>query len=554
MAVCIQYSRPSSGQGESEIFGLDVAVSNFLSAYFRYGTQDPFICRPTSIQSFDHFRALAEAAGHDADKRCIGLDPRHPDLNLGNISCMFRPDPLIANLTWSRQQLKSKGYASCGLVHTMSGERIARAVADLCIAPSDGSDALICPSPAIRDAVQNLWGLYSEYLNHHFGSTYQCPIQTPVIPLGIDSAKFVRKSAPEYRKAQRDILNIAPDEIVILFVGRMSFATKAHPLPLFMAVERTAQKLKRKIRLIMYGYYKPRDMEKHFKGLADDILKTVQVNFVTNDDVRFPDGLWACADIFTSLSDNIQESYGLTPIEAMASGLPSVITDWNGYRGGVRHDVDGFLVPTLTPPAKAGFAIAQAYYNEENYGISLMGAAQSTAVDIESCIDAFSALAGDDGKRQQFSENARQRAQDIYDWKHIIKAYEDLWQQLSEKRQSMPKPEALPKNWQAMHPAFPNPWYMFKSFPSRTLSYEDRIRVLLSKDEISVLMKHEMNFFLPELLVDKNSMIELIEAIRRAPSPPFVKDILETFPSSEQDRLLRCIGWALKHGICATVK
>ena len=41
-----------------------------------------------------------------------------------------------------------------------------------------------------------------------------------------------------------------------------------------------------------------------------------KVHFIASDDTRFPDGLWAAGDIFLSLVDNIQESFGLTPIES----------------------------------------------------------------------------------------------------------------------------------------------------------------------------------------------------------------------------------------------
>ena len=433
MTVCIQYSRPSSGNNESEVFGLDVAITNFLSAYFRYGTQDKFFCSPTDISSFDSFKALAHAANIDSETRCIGLDPRYPQHNLNHIKCLFRPDPLIADFGWKRQQVKGSGYSACGLVHTMSGERIARAVGDLCIAPMTSSDALICPSESIRDAVQNLWQIYSEYLNFHFGGSYRCPILTPVIPLGIDTDKISQKTSPTLRKIQREALGITDDEIVILFVGRLSFATKAHPLPLFMAAEKAAQRTKIKIRLLMFGYFKPKDMESHFRSLAQEFIHTLTVDFVSNEDPRFPQGLWASADIFTSLSDNIQESFGLTPIEAMACGIPSVITNWNGYREGVRHEVDGFLIPTITPPSTAGMAIAEAYYNEENYGVSLVGASQSTAIDIDRCAEAFVLLAEDSNKRRLFSENSRKRARDTFDWKHIIHSYEELWQQLEEQ-------------------------------------------------------------------------------------------------------------------------
>ena len=42
----------------------------------------------------------------------------------------------------------------------------------------------------------------------------------------------------------------------------------------------------------------------------------------------------------------MQESFGLTPIEAMAAGLPRVISDWDGYRDSVNDGEDGFLIRT----------------------------------------------------------------------------------------------------------------------------------------------------------------------------------------------------------------
>ena len=284
--ISIQYVRPTSTEIEGEVFGLDVAVNNFLTAWFRHGQTEKFICLPVDLSSFDHFKQLARTAGVD-EKRCIGLDPRTPKHNLEKMGTVFRPDPLTGNLIWRREQLEGRGYATCGLVHTMSGERIARAVGELCLAPAGPGDALICPSTAVRDAVQNLWGIYGDYLNHHFGCNYRCPIETPVIPLGIDTEKFARITTPEKREAQRQTLQVASDEIVILFVGRLSFATKAHPLAFWQAAERAARETSKKIRIVMLGYFKPKDMEKHFRNLAADIIKTARLDFIMNDDPRF---------------------------------------------------------------------------------------------------------------------------------------------------------------------------------------------------------------------------------------------------------------------------
>ena len=42
---------------------------------------------------------------------------------------------------------------------------------------------------------------------------------------------------------------------------------------------------------------------------------------------------WAAADVFCSLSDNIQETFGISPIEAMAAGLPVVVSGLGWLQG-----------------------------------------------------------------------------------------------------------------------------------------------------------------------------------------------------------------------------
>ena len=82
--------------------------------------------------------------------------------------------------------------------------------------------------------------------------------------------------------------------------------------------------------------------------------------FVEGRNATARDQAWAAADIFVSLSDNIQETFGLTPIEAMAAGLPVVVTDWNGYQATrFAHGVDGYPRPHLGTRARHGQALAR---------------------------------------------------------------------------------------------------------------------------------------------------------------------------------------------------
>ena len=92
-----------------------------------------------------------------------------------------------------------------------------------------------------------------------------------------------------------------------------------------------------------------------------------------------------------------------------------------------------------------------------------------------------------------------------------------------------------------------NPFRMFDSFPSRTLTLEMRIRIVMNKDEITALAKHEMNYFLPELLLQKEQMLELIEVLRNIGAPT-VQAIMTGFNTDQHPMIWRCIGWMLKHG------
>ena len=548
MTVCVQYARPTSGLTGTEIFGLDVAVNNLLSAWFKYGQQEKFIIRPTDEASFTHCKTLAQKNGLDPEQKLIGLDPRFPVETLRLVQCLVQPDPLITDAAWQRRQIPGAGYALCGLIHTMSGERIARVVSDLCVAPMTEHDALICPSHAIKSAVKNLWENYNAYLAHRFGTHVPCPVQLPVIPLGVDAGQFAAKTTSDKRATQRKILGAAPDEVILLYLGRMSFATKAHPAPLFLAAEQAARQSKKTIRLVMYGYFKPEQMETSFKNLGGDLCRHVKLEFIANDDPRFPDGLWAGADIFISLVDNIQESFGLTPVEAMAAGLPTIISDWDGYRDSVRDGEDGFTIPTYAPPVATGLAIGDRYFNQrDNYGEYLTAAAQSCAIDIGKTATAIATLADNPELRARFAASGLKRAQTVYDWRHIIAAYESLWTDLGKRRRAAPPPSQFPERWQAAHPAYPNPYAMFAAFPTTTLTPETRLRFNGDTAMFFTLIQHEMNFFTPDLLLPKDDLLVLAQKFL---APTALGPVVAAYPATQRENVWRCCGWLLKFGLC----
>ena len=172
---------------------------------------------------------------------------------------------------------------------------------------------------------------YADYLEELLGVRPVNRVQLPIIPLGVDCEQFFPRRT-RMSAGRSGGLNWKSPTAMSLFCswGRLSFTTKAHPLPMFLALEETARQTGKPVCLILAGWFDPPTIEALWKADAAKYCPSVRVIVADGrqDDVR--GGIWSAADIFTSLSDNIQETFGLTPIEAMAAGLPVVVTDWDG--------------------------------------------------------------------------------------------------------------------------------------------------------------------------------------------------------------------------------
>src|SRR6185436_6468492 len=337
-------------------------------------------------------------------------------------------------------------------------------IAEFALAPVQEWDAVICTAKTVRIMVEALMDEQAAYLKDRLGAQRVPRPQLPVIPLGVDCARFV--SDPDSRAAQRAALGIADDDIVFLFVGRLSFHAKAHPFPMYLALERAAQQTGKRLHLIQAGWFANDFIEAAFRNGARDFCPSVTAHFLDarTPEVRFP--IWQAADLFTSLSDNIQETFGLTPIEAMAAGLPSVVSDWDGYRDTIEHGVHGMRIPTLAPPPGQGDDLADAHAAElDTYDRYCGYASQFVAVDVAATADAYVALIGNTDLRRRLGETARATALAAFDWRHVVARYQELWSDLAERRKSAP--ESAAAAGRTPWPARPDPFAAFASYPSQ---------------------------------------------------------------------------------------
>ena len=445
------------------LMGRNAAGHSFLRGLFKHADVDFFSAFTTSPEAFDVYKVMAEAA--QVDKPLRSLSPNRLAA-LGETGCLYLPGPGLGDHAWQRRLFGERSWSLCGITHTTLSGRAMDAITGLLTAPVEPWDALICTSRAVRDTVRTLLEAQADYLSGRLGATRFTLPRLPVIPLGVETADF--QFSRETREQARHGLGITEDAIVVLFVGRLSFHAKAHPAALYQALQ--AARGARPVVLIECGWFANGFIEGAFNETAE--LLAPDINRITLDgrDATLREKAWASADIFASLTDNLQETLGITPVEAMAAGLPVVVTDWDGYRDTVRHGIDGFRIPTYQPPPGLGHDIALRHAVEaDNYDHYCGLTSQLVSVDGRAATEAFAALFADPDLRRRMGEAGRARARQAFDWATIIPAYQSLWAELAEERRSSPSltpPSVRPHPW----PARMEPFTAFASYASQSLS------------------------------------------------------------------------------------
>ena len=467
----------------SKLMGRQAAGEGFLRGFLQHATIDhlhAYIDQPDHGKYFEQF------------VRKSGL--RHANLPISAITKtalpqlaiagnLFVPGPGLDDFAWRRRRDNQRAFSITGVTHTTASYNAMDAIASLQTAPLQDWDALICTSQSVRKTVDLLLNDHQEYLSARLGVPgIKIPRpQLPVIPLGVECDRFDHPASQKaaLRQKWREKLGIGADDWVVIFVGRLSFHAKAHPLPMLMGLELAARQLgdqAPKIHLIEAGWYANDSIKEAFHEAHNKLCPSVLVHDV---DARQPDAreeIWHCADIFCSMSDNIQETFGLTPIEAMAAGLPVIATDWDGYRETILDGETGILVRTTMPPADLGQFYARLHEDDLlTYDRYCGETCLSTAVDIGASRDAFVRLFTDRETRLNMGEKGRQRARAVYDWAVIIHAYQDLWRDLDQRRAQSPEIAPRPSATTPAHPLRGNPFDLFAHYPTTQLDDNSRL-------------------------------------------------------------------------------
>ena len=458
--------------GSPRLMGRQSAGSGFLRGLARAFRDQPtqtlqLLC--PQAEDLALARTLLQSAGWTHP---IAHLPSRQPAAWRDFDLLHYPAPFSDALGWQRARHGISRFAFSGITHTISSDAVMRQLAGYVTGPFAHWDALICTSHSVLRAVQGIWREQVDYLAWRMGGPLKPSLpMLPVIPLGIHCEDFV---APEgERDAGRRQWGVGDDEIVVLFVGRLSLHAKANPLAMYLACARAAAASGKTIRVLECGWFANDAIRASFDEAAR--VAGVRVDRVDGRLAGVTRRAYASADIFVSLSDNIQETFGLTPVEAMAAGLPVVVSDWDGYRETVREGLDGLLIPTHQPadPACADDLIENYADGRINYDHYVAHAHMLVAVDVEACAAAIARLALDPALRARMGASGRRRAREQFDWSVVMPRYQDLWTEqaarLDAHRQS--GGATGPRG----DPGMPNPLAMFAHYPTGRLDAMTRL-------------------------------------------------------------------------------
>jgi glycosyltransferase involved in cell wall biosynthesis len=529
------------------LMGRRVAGQEFLKAFARFARTDRFTAVVRDQQNRGEFVATMRELRPEIPATVISPDAMG---EIADVGCLYFPGPLQNDLSWMRRHFAPRTWSLCGVTHTVSSLRGMKIIADWPLAGFEPWDAMVCTSKAVKEAIERILGARVAQLREQLGATRVPLPRMPIIPLGVDCDR--QAELMQGRDAARASLGIADGEFVVLFVGRLAFNAKAHPLPMYLALQRLSAH--HKVVLVECGWTDNDAVASAFKEARAKICPSVRSIVLDGTSATELARGWACADCFCSLSDNIQESFGLTPIEAMASGLPCIVTDWNGYRDTVRDGLDGFRVATLAPPpGTAPDLIFDHVFGMWPYGGFIGHAAAMTAVDCEATSAAFERLAASPELRRQLGANGAQRAREAFDWSVVIRAYETLWGELAEIRTAALKlhpPQANPVRW-AEHL---DPFDLFAGYPTATLQSKMRIRLLPDAETDAFEERLSLSMAMNDVMRGDPlpALKQLRDRLRTGPCE--VETFLGHYRPADRTRALRGLMLMAKFGLVAIDK
>ncbi|MDZ7906379.1 MAG: glycosyltransferase family 4 protein [Cypionkella sp.] len=476
--AAIWYAQDGFDPAAKGINGRRVAGESFLKGFLRHADVDEFVILSKNAGEVDPVRELARALRPDVPLRHAPLIRPHR-IGVGSV---FYPSPNFTAEGWRRAPHGTGAWSLCGITHTTSTAAVMQGWMELRTGPIQPWDAVICTSRAVLHSTTFTFDLIDDHLRTRFGANLPPRPMLPVIPLGIHCDDFARDEAA--RADLRARINAGADDVVFATIARLTPHEKFDPLPIYLAMQAAqAQLAGQKLHVVFCGQFRDDYSRRVFEQGAARLMPDVGFHLLDGASAADRRATLSGADVFTFLIDNIQETFGLAPLEGMAAGLPLLVSDWDGMKDTVSEDI-GFRIATKMLPAPSLAPEALRYQGGIDSYIQYCGSTSAmTEIDLPELTARVVQLARDPDLRARMGAAAQARVRALYDWRVVVPQMQELWAEQTRLRAAS---AAQHRRYGAhLVPVAPSPSALFAGYPT---AIEDmpRLRLIAGHNPHSV--------------------------------------------------------------------
>ncbi|WP_027183568.1 glycosyltransferase family 4 protein [Desulfovibrio inopinatus] len=527
------------------ILGRKMANAGFLSALFN---SDPF-------DRYDFFLSHAGAESTVA----TAASKHWPALwNAGKIRLRKRtelPDALMqecyhafhlsdclnapAHLARLRNAVSRQIFPITAPTHSISYSRYGQDFLRHLWPGTTPRDAVIATSSTAATCVNAYYGM----LRRGYGldvSSHPGP-RVEVIPLGVDVTQFTPVDEEGKRQARMQLGLPAASPVALVF-GRISHTSKMDLLPLLRAFQR----LRRNNRaqdavLVLAGWT---DEQEDFTGMLRQLARNIGVSlsiFPRPDDTQ-KTAIYAAADVFVSIADNVQETFGLTLLEAQAAGLAVVASDFDGYRDLVVDGQTGYLIPT-TMPSRTDFLDMMAPLLHDNQTHLLL--AQETVVDVPILAERLGRLLDDPAYAITLGLSGRERVCTRFSWNYVIQEHLCLWERLNAISLE------VTEQWRAQpHPLHIAYGEVFSNYPTRQPEAIGYVAATATGQAVYQGKDAPIFYQFAETVLESRIVKHALFLARKSIlSTVLVQVLMERFSQLSEEKALAHVLWMLKQDL-----
>ncbi len=522
--------------------GRGVANHHFLVALMRYGSFEGyhfFLPTPEDLRAFRSTYGAVAPGGvpiSSLPRRALIDRLQRTDYTVFHLGEHVNGFQALCCL---RNERAARPFPVTALTHSISDQANMSAYLAMGLQGPRPYDAIVCASPAGRDVLRHGFESLQQATEGRIAPPLTFDMKLPVIPLGVDAGAL----AGGDRERGRAMAGVSLDRLIVLYVGRLSPHDKMDLFPLFRAFARLRELAPEDDPVLLLAgsrqgspYVDMLSMWAQGLGIRDSVI------FLADFEEESKADIYAAADIFVSPCDNPQETFGLTVVEAMAAGLPVVVSDYDGYRDTV-PDSAGVHVPTYAVDPSAELSDLAPVDHRRSVHLRL---GQGVAVDLAVMVEALTTLAGDPARRRTMGQAGVRHARRHYDWQRVIPRFETLWDDLAAEAAAQPGAATAHANVLRMDYA-----RSFQHYPTRRLGEDDR----LVRTDLGEAFLESGRYPVYAEMVSVLDLGHVRRLVHEAVEPTSVRALVDGLSATavEVSRARQTVLWALKHGLLERV-